>query len=428
MKPILILPVLAANAVAADLTAPPANVPADTPIQIRIHDPAPPALAAAVSVDVKDEYRGKLSGQNAVGTGVTVDVKDGKSTITITVEKDGKRETKTLVLPQNTPLDAVTEKIAQELQSAGAAAPAPAPENKVTYLGVMLDEPPTFLYGAGAGGMAPGFGLGPGAGTGGGSAGAAAHPGLPPGTGLSVSGITPGSPAESAGLKPGDILAKLNDQILVNPGQFTTLIRNMKEGENVTLTYLRDGQEARSQATLASRIESPVAGGGLGGAGFAADLARVLTLDPEGNVIEARPGAPVPPVPPLPGTPPAPPSPPDIKPLLDDRPAWENALREAAAAKDKAAAHWHEQLSKWRAEWTESQQNATDEYRRAVEKMSQEVAKAREAADKAREEARRAIEEAMRKLEEKRTKDTPKPDSPETGPADSDEPAEPKKA
>ncbi|MFN0126831.1 MAG: PDZ domain-containing protein [Verrucomicrobiales bacterium] len=403
MKTILILPLLAANAVAADLAAPPISVPADTPVQISILDSVP---------------------QN-VGTAVSVDVKDGKSTITITVEKDGKRETKTLVLPENTPLDAVTEKIAQELQSAGASPPAPGPENKVTYLGVMLDEPAAFLYGAGAG-LAPGFDHGSGTATGGGSAGAAAHPGLPPGTGLTVSGITPGSPAESAGLKPGDILAKLNDQILVNPGQFTTLIRNMKEGGNVTLTYLRDGQEARSQATLASRLESPIAGGGLGGSGFATGLARVLTLDPHGNVIETRPGAPILPVPPIPpGTPPAPPSPPDLKPLFGDRPAWENTLREAAATKDKAAAHWQEQLSRWRAEWTESQQKATEEYRRAVEKMSREVAKAREAADQAREEARRAVEDAMRKIEEKRGKTDPKPDSPEAEPA---KPAEPKNA
>jgi hypothetical protein len=359
-------------------------------------------------------------------TSVSTEIKDGHGTITITVEKDGKKETRVLKIDSSTPYTTLTDQIVEKIEaSSGDAAPNP-PKKKVTYLGVMLAEPGSGFMGGGGlsgGGLAAG----------GGADAAPIAPGLPPGTGLSVTGVSPDSPAASAGLQSGDVLAKLNDQILINPSQFTTLVRTMKEGENVRISYVRAGESKEVTVTLASREEDPVPTGlfGLGGGAMVPQFNRVLTLDPNGNVIESAPGAlALPPAPPVPPTPPLPsgtvptPTTPDVNQNPNAiRPAWERALREAASAKEKAASQWQEQLSKWRADWSENQKKATDEYRRAIEKMGEELAKAREAAEKAREEARRAVEEAMRSLEQEKEKNRPAPkqDAPPT-------PAEPEEA
>lgn len=378
-------------------------------------------LAAAVTV-AHAEPVGSLT-----NTEVSADIKAGQNTITITVEKDGKKETRTLTIDPNTPLPQLTEQIAEKLGGTGLATPPTAPAPKVTYLGVMLSEPDTG-FGAGAGGGDSGGGAEGLGGLGGGQPGAGqpAASGLPAGTGLTVTGVTPDSPAAKAGLQAGDVLAKLNDQVLVNNGQFTTLVRNMKEGDVVKLAVVRNGEARDVEATLASRTDDLVLStlGRVEYKPFNLDRTldlrfnsgRLLTIDPQGNVIEASPDSLVPPAPPQPPGAPVPPEP-ATRPTTPN-PAWETAIREALAAKDKAASHWQEQLSKWRAEWTENQKRATDEYRKAMEKMGDELAKAREAAEKAREEARRAVEEVMRKIEEDKAKSVPQPES-------APEPAEP---
>src|ERR1041384_3743936 len=62
--------------------------------------------------------------------------------------------------------------------------------------------------------------------------------GLPDGSGLVISSIEADTPAASA-LKEHDILLKLDDQILVDSHQLQVLIRGHKEGDEVTLTYVR---------------------------------------------------------------------------------------------------------------------------------------------------------------------------------------------
>lgn len=402
------------------------------------------ATAAAAHADPTSS----ISSSTAVATELT----DGKGTVTITVEKDGKKETRTIVIDGPADFQTLTDQISEKLGAGTHATPA-APTQKVTYLGVMLSEPSGSSFGAGGGlaGSGGGFIGGAPAAPGGAPAAdvAPTAPGLPPGTGLTVTGVTTGSPAEKAGLQGGDVLARLNDQILVNSAQFTTLVRTMKEGDVVKIAFIRNGEPKNVEATLASRTEelAPAFFGDLHHAGSMGPdlnihrmlrsdglkLGRVLTLDPQGNVVESTPGSLVPPPPPLAPGAPAPPPPPPINPnapetkplALDElRPAWETALREAAAAKDKAASQWQEQLAKWRADWTENQKKATDEYRKAMEKMSEEVAKAREATQKAREEARRAVEDIMRKIEDEKAKSAPAPE-PKPEPA---EPEPPKNA
>jgi serine protease Do len=76
---------------------------------------------------------------------------------------------------------------------------------------------------------------------------------LPRGIGLVVVHVAPDSPAAAA-LKPHDILVKLDDQQLIDSRQLAVLIRNHREGDEVTLSYLRGGKEATAKAKLVLRL------------------------------------------------------------------------------------------------------------------------------------------------------------------------------
>ncbi|MGV3659242.1 MAG: S1C family serine protease [Prosthecobacter sp.] len=77
---------------------------------------------------------------------------------------------------------------------------------------------------------------------------------LPKGFGLMVDEVLPGSPAHAAGLKPYDVLLKLDDQQLVNMEQLMALVRARKKGDTVTLSLITGGKETQVPATLAERI------------------------------------------------------------------------------------------------------------------------------------------------------------------------------
>lgn len=93
--------------------------------------------------------------------------------------------------------------------------------------------------------------------------------GLPRGTGLVVNHIVAKSPSVDV-LKVHDILLKLDEQILIEVRQLSVLIRNHKEGDEVTLTYLRGGQKATAKVKLGKQ-EVPkmttLMGGGAGSLG-----------------------------------------------------------------------------------------------------------------------------------------------------------------
>jgi hypothetical protein len=63
---------------------------------------------------------------------------------------------------------------------------------------------------------------------------------LPRDAGLVVTVVAPDSPAASV-LKRHDVLLKLDDQLLIEQRQLSVLVRNHKEGDEVTLTYIRLG-------------------------------------------------------------------------------------------------------------------------------------------------------------------------------------------
>ena len=86
--------------------------------------------------------------------------------------------------------------------------------------------------------------------------------------GAYVEGLTPGGPAEEAGLQPGDIITKYNGEVLasakteadedesVPTARLMELARGLKDGDKVTLEYRR-GEKPGTVTVTASRQSGP---------------------------------------------------------------------------------------------------------------------------------------------------------------------------
>ncbi|MCL4184035.1 MAG: Do family serine endopeptidase [Burkholderiaceae bacterium] len=76
--------------------------------------------------------------------------------------------------------------------------------------------------------------------------------------GALVSDVAPGSPAEKAGLRAGDVVLALNGKHIERSGDLAALVAKASPGDRVTLDVMRQGKRERLAAVLA---ESPAAGG-----------------------------------------------------------------------------------------------------------------------------------------------------------------------
>ncbi len=97
----------------------------------------------------------------------------------------------------------------------------------------------------------------------------AARAGLSRPIGMRVSGVVPGSPAEKAGLKAGDIVHAIDGKEVLDPSSLRYQIASHPLGETVTLTVIRDGKARNLLLALAPPPETP---------------ARNLTRLPAGNL------------------------------------------------------------------------------------------------------------------------------------------------
>lgn len=65
-------------------------------------------------------------------------------------------------------------------------------------------------------------------------------------------GIVSGSPAAQAGLKDGDIITKVNDIDVDTQNTLASVVGRFRVGEEVTITFVRDGKQQTTQVTLAA--------------------------------------------------------------------------------------------------------------------------------------------------------------------------------
>jgi serine protease Do len=59
---------------------------------------------------------------------------------------------------------------------------------------------------------------------------------------VKVAGVTPGSPAEKAGVKEGDVLLKVDDKDIANLQGFSAILRGLSPGQTVKVVLDRAGQ------------------------------------------------------------------------------------------------------------------------------------------------------------------------------------------
>jgi aminopeptidase YwaD len=71
--------------------------------------------------------------------------------------------------------------------------------------------------------------------------------------GLRLDGVRPGSPAEKAGLKAGDVIIKLAQMNIKNVYDYTAAMGELKPGEEIEVVIKRNGQEMRLKLTPEKR-------------------------------------------------------------------------------------------------------------------------------------------------------------------------------
>ena len=62
--------------------------------------------------------------------------------------------------------------------------------------------------------------------------------------------VDPGTPAENAGLQPGDVIVSMNNQTIDDTHPLANLLANLKPGDNVTLNIIRNGKASTVKVTL----------------------------------------------------------------------------------------------------------------------------------------------------------------------------------
>src|SRR5437667_12595157 len=75
------------------------------------------------------------------------------------------------------------------------------------------------------------------------------------GSGITISDITAGSPAEQAGLKVGDTIVSIDGKPVKNGDELVADIASRKPGQKITLGYIRNGQKQEAAVTVADRAK-----------------------------------------------------------------------------------------------------------------------------------------------------------------------------
>ena len=73
------------------------------------------------------------------------------------------------------------------------------------------------------------------------------------GEGVRVQQVMPGSAAEEAGIKAGDVIIALDGEAVANLRSYSALLKSRAPGDEIRLSVLRDGQTVEVPATLGER-------------------------------------------------------------------------------------------------------------------------------------------------------------------------------
>ena len=73
------------------------------------------------------------------------------------------------------------------------------------------------------------------------------------GEGVRLQDVLDGSPADRAGVKPGDVLLAIDEQPVTDLRSYSDLLKAHEAGDTITLELRRDGETVTLEATLTER-------------------------------------------------------------------------------------------------------------------------------------------------------------------------------
>jgi len=71
--------------------------------------------------------------------------------------------------------------------------------------------------------------------------------------GVRLSGVAPGSPAEKAGMKEGDVIVRMNDASIKRLKDLSDALKSMKAGDKASVVFLREGKEMKIETEVKER-------------------------------------------------------------------------------------------------------------------------------------------------------------------------------
>ncbi len=99
--------------------------------------------------------------------------------------------------------------------------------------------------------------------------------------GALVAQVLPGSPAEAAGLEPGDVIVEFNDREIPNSGALPPIVGRTPVGSTAPVVVVRDGERQRIDVELAELPEDAMAGRSEGSRGPNGDFEELgLSVEP----------------------------------------------------------------------------------------------------------------------------------------------------
>lgn len=81
------------------------------------------------------------------------------------------------------------------------------------------------------------------------------------GNGARVTEVADGSPAADAGLKAGDVVTAVDGDSVMSASQLAKVVAGHQPGDDVTITYSRDGTSATAKVTLGDRQSASTGSG-----------------------------------------------------------------------------------------------------------------------------------------------------------------------
>lgn len=85
--------------------------------------------------------------------------------------------------------------------------------------------------------------------------------------GVTVAQVVPGTPAQKAGIRTGDVITKVNDQTITSAPQLRNAVRRAGVGKDIAITVQRDGNTKTLHVRLEAAPQGEFGGGGESGMG-----------------------------------------------------------------------------------------------------------------------------------------------------------------